>query len=291
MADKPNLVLEDCFTSSSSISNNNDVGDMNNLIKLNTAPKKQVKLKKSKKNTKNKCLITNTDQQEDTNLSDKNENTKDLCYSHLDSHVESNSSNCQHEHIFNNLLHVDYNHGNTHYNYSHCTDKKSKYIKNKHRHHHHHHHHKYGHGHHHHHHKHGHHHHNYNKSNSQKYGYMYTSGKCSNIDGVVFIKIHKMLAHLTNIKIITIQACSSLRSEFHQKYIILKLKNIFNLVEELNTYIYEKLESTIDEEILKSIELNYEEILDKPFNFNNYLEILRIVDRCIYHLKKILKNI
>ena len=120
---------------------------------------------------------------------------------------------------------------------------------------------------------------------------MYSSGKCNNIDGVVFISIHKMLAHLTNIKIITIQACSSLRSEFHQKYTILKLKSIFDLVDELNKCIYEKLESNIDEEILKSIEINYEEILNKPFSFDNYIEILRIVDRCIYHLKKILKNI
>ena len=100
-----------------------------------------------------------------------------------------------------------------------------------------------------------------------------------------------MLEHLYNIKIITIQACSSLRSEFHQKFTIIKLKTIFGLIDEINAYIYENLSSTLDEELLKPTEINYEEILNKPFSFDNYIEILRIVDKCVYQLKKILKNI
>ena len=100
-----------------------------------------------------------------------------------------------------------------------------------------------------------------------------------------------MIYFLIQIKIITIQACTLLRSNYHQKFTILKLKNIFSLVDELNAYIYENLSSTLDEELLKPTEINYQEILDKPFSLNNYIEILRIVDKCIYQLKKILKNI
>ena len=58
---------------------------------------------------------------------------------------------------------------------------------------------------------------------------------------------------------------------------------------DLNPY-YNGIKNDSDHDI-RSTAQYYEEILNKPFSFDNYIEILRIVDRCIYYLKKILKNI
>ena len=287
MSDKPKLVLDECFTPSSSSVHSNE----ENKITI-------------KENSNNECSA----EKELTNnkISNKeiviNKNIKN--YSYDNSHHSH-----PHEHIFEDILHVDYNHGNTHYQHSHYTDPHSKYIKNKYGHHNHGHH-KHGHhkhGHHKHgHHKHGHHwcdehyhghHGHYHGEHGHHahyghptYGHLHNGNNCS-VPGVVIIKIHKMIYFLIQIKIITIQACTLLRSNYHQKFTILKLKNIFSLVDELNAYIYENLSSTLDEELLKPTEINYQEILDKPFSLNNYIEILRIVDKCIYQLKKILKNI